>query len=206
MKNILSLLIATIVSVSAVFAQTEVNVTTQTSVYGTLDIKSNPPEAKVYIDGEYVGESPMCIPNLKVGEYTISVEREGFISQQKKVTVKEGMTTVNMSLPDPLQMCEVKPTFKGRDANGFSKWVSSKLRYPEYASAYGLQGRVVMRFTIDVDGLLKNIEVISSSDQSLEDEALRVVSMSPKWKPAIYNGKPVAVIYTFPVIFSSNKR
>ena len=206
MKNILSLLIVTIVSVSPVLAQTEVNVTTQTSVYGTLDIKSNPPEAKVYIDGEYVGESPMCIPNLKVGEYTISVEREGFISQQKKVTVKEGMTTVNMSLPDPLQVCEVKPTFKGRDANGFSKWVNSKLRYPDNAWDYNLSGRVVLRFTIDVDGSLKNIKVLSGTDPDLVKEALRVVSMSPKWKPARLNGEPVAVVYNFPVLFSIKRR
>ena len=144
--------------------------------------------------------------NVRVGDYTISAEKVGFIGQQKKVSVTEGNTTVYFSLADPMKVCEVKPSFKGGDVNKFSKWVSSKLRYPEYASAYGLQGKVLMRFTIDVDGLLKNIEVISSSDQSLEDEALRVVSMSPKWKPAIYNGKPVAVIYTFPVIFFSNKR
>lgn len=186
-------------------AQDKSQMVMQASGYGELVVECNPPEAKIYIDGEYIGEAPIYIPSQKTGEYTLSAEKEGFVPQQKKVIVTEKRTTVNLHLQDPLKVCDVKPTFKGGDTGKFSKWVTSKLSYSEYTNTSGVPGRVVMRFTIDVDGTLKNIKVISSNDPYLEEEAVRVVSMSPKWKPAMLNGTPVAVIYTFPV-FSGKRR
>lgn len=101
----------------------------------------------------------------------------------------------------PSQVVEVRPTFEGGDINSFSKWVNTQLRYPEVARANGVQGRVTLQFIVDVDGSVTNVKVLKRCDPSLDREAVRVLSSSPKWTPGMHDGKPVPVLYVFPVIF-----
>ena len=96
---------------------------------------------------------------------------------------------------------EEKPAFNGGDANEFSKWVNSRLVYPEIAKENGIEGRVTLQFTIDKDGRLGDVKVLSAPDKTLADEAVRVVSSSPKWKPGKQRDRTVKVSYTFPVIY-----
>lgn len=101
----------------------------------------------------------------------------------------------------PFALVENKPTFQGGDANTFSKWVNSQLEYPEIAKENGIQGRVTLQFTVNTDGSVSDVKVLRGVDSSLDKEAVRVVSASPKWKPGMQRDKPVRVTYTFPVIF-----
>ena len=96
---------------------------------------------------------------------------------------------------------EEKPKFQGGDANGFAKWVNSRLVYPEIAKENGVEGRVTLRFTIDRDGRVQDVQVLASPDESLAREAVRVVSSSPKWEPGRQRDRAVKVSYTFPVIY-----
>ena len=101
----------------------------------------------------------------------------------------------------PFQLVEEKPSFNGGDANEFSKWVNQHLEYPEIAKENGVQGRVTLQFTVNPDGHVSNVKVLRGVDSSLDKEAVRVVSMSPKWKPGKQRDRAVKVTYTFPVIF-----
>ena len=101
----------------------------------------------------------------------------------------------------PFQLVEEKPSFNGGDANEFSKWVNSKLVYPEIAKENGVQGRVTLQFTVNADGTVSNVKVLRGVDSLLDKEAVRVVSSSPKWKPGKQRDRAVKVTYTFPVIF-----
>lgn len=101
----------------------------------------------------------------------------------------------------PFQLVEEKPSFNGGDANEFSKWVNSKLVYPEIAKENGVQGKVTLQFTVNADGTVSNVKVLRGVDSSLDKEAVRVVSSSPKWKPGKQRDRAVKVTYTFPVIF-----
>jgi len=101
----------------------------------------------------------------------------------------------------PIMLVEEKPKFKGGDANDFSKWVNSRLNYPEVAKENGVQGRVTLQFTVNVDGSVSNVKVLRGVDPSLDQEAVRVVSSSPKWTPGKQRDRAVKVSYTFPVIF-----
>ena len=101
----------------------------------------------------------------------------------------------------PFQLVEEKPSFQGGDANQFSKWVNQRLVYPESAKEHGVQGRVTLQFTIKKDGTLTNVKVLRGIDPALDKEAIRVVSMSPKWTPGKQRDRAVPVTYTFPVIF-----
>ena len=102
------------------------------------------------------------------------------------------------------QIEEELPSFMGGDANAFSRWVNAHLKYPEIAKEYGLQGRVLIRFIVDIDGSVTDVKVLEGADPFLDKEAVRVVSSSPKWTPGTQNGKPLRVSYTFPVVFSSD--
>ena len=101
----------------------------------------------------------------------------------------------------PFVMVEQKPKFNGGDANEFSKWVNSRLQYPQICIENGRQGRVTLSFTIKADGSLSDVKVLRGVDPALDQEAVRVVKSSPKWTPGKQRDRAVAVSYTFPVIF-----
>ena len=103
--------------------------------------------------------------------------------------------------PIPFVNVDQKPSFNGGDANDFSKWVNAKLVYPEIAKENGVEGRVTLQFTIGKDGRLQDVKVLSAPDESLAQEAVRVVSSSPKWEPGRQRDRAVKVSYTFPVIY-----
>jgi len=101
----------------------------------------------------------------------------------------------------PFALVEQKPLFQGGDANAFSKWVNQNLAYPDIAKENGIQGRVTLQFTVGTDGKVSGVKVLRGVDPSLDKEAVRVVSSSPKWTPGKQRDRPVKVTYTFPVIF-----
>ena len=101
----------------------------------------------------------------------------------------------------PFALVEQKPQFQGGDANAFSKWVNQHLAYPDIAKENGIQGRVTLQFTVGTDGKVSGVKVLRGVDPSLDKEAVRVVSSSPKWTPGKQRDRPVKVTYTFPVIF-----
>ena len=99
------------------------------------------------------------------------------------------------------QEVDVKPSFNGGDANQFAAWVAENIVYPEVAKNNGVTGRVVLQFVIEKDGSVNDVKVLRGVDPALDAEAVRVVSMSPKWSPGMEGGKPVRVSFTFPLIF-----
>ena len=101
----------------------------------------------------------------------------------------------------PFALVEEKPKFQGGDANTFSAWVNKNLNYPEIAKENGVQGRVMLQFTVNTDGSVSDVKVLRGVDSSLDKEAVRIVSQSPKWTPGKQRERPVKVTYVFPVIF-----
>ena len=101
----------------------------------------------------------------------------------------------------PYVFVEQKPSFRGGDANSFSKWVASKLVYPEIAKETGIQGRVMVAFSINTDGSVSNVRGNRSLDPALDKEAGRVFSFFSKWTPGKQRDRAVKVSYSIPVIF-----
>ncbi|HEX2936203.1 MAG TPA: energy transducer TonB [Bacteroidales bacterium] len=81
----------------------------------------------------------------------------------------------------------------------FLKWVNENIKYPQVAVDNRIQGTQYVSFVIDKNGKLTNIKILREIDASLAAETLRVLNMSPLWKPAIKKGKVVAVQYQMPV-------
>ena len=128
---------------------------------------------------------------------TIEMKDAHFVS--RVCGPKHGVVIDEDCIPDTF------PLFKGEDPHGaFSEWVNGKLRYPEDAMNQGIQGAVLVGFTINEDGRLASMQILESPCPSLGMEALRVLAKSPKWTPGTIAGKPVKVRYTFPINFYLN--
>ena len=96
---------------------------------------------------------------------------------------------------------EVPPKFPG-DSDGLFNFIAKKLRYPKDARKNKIEGRVIVSFVVEKDGSLNDLKVVRSIYKSLDNEALRVLSISPKWHPGTQGGKPVRCQYTVPISFS----
>ena len=114
------------------------------------------------------------------------------VIEEKEEVIEEEEIFVN---------AEEMPTFQGGDLSKFRNWVQSNVRYPQIALENGIQGNVVIKFVVEKDGKLSNIQVLQSPDKTLSDAAVAVLQRSPKWKPGKQRNKPVRVTYTLPISF-----
>jgi TonB family protein len=101
----------------------------------------------------------------------------------------------------PYSVYETAPEFKG-GINAFYRYLSKSIRYPKDAYKNGVVGSVAIGFVIEKDGQLKDIRINRSVYPSIDQEALRVMSESPAWKPGMQRGVPVRVKYNIPIKFS----
>jgi len=108
----------------------------------------------------------------------------------------------------PYYDCDRKPTFLGsNDPKVFlQKWVYQYLRYPDSAVRNGIQGRVLVDFIIDEKGKVTDVKVLKGVDPDLDDEAVRVISASPDWKPGIIRGERVKAEISLYVEFRLQKK
>ena len=81
------------------------------------------------------------------------------------------------------------------------QFLQENLQYPEQAMASHIEGRVLVAFIVEKDGSISDIKAVRQVDPSLDNEAMRVVSIMPKWTPGYMNGKPVRVRFTLPINF-----
>ena len=131
-------------------------------------------------------------------EKLAAAQSEGLVESVAEILEKNPDAVI------PFAAVENKPGFNGGDANDFSKWVSENIQYPQDAIDSKIEGRVILQFTVSKEGEVKDVEVLRGVNELLDAEAVRVVSASPKWEAGSQNGVPVAVKYTFPVIFRLN--
>lgn len=92
-----------------------------------------------------------------------------------------------------------------RPKEGIQKYqeqLSAQIQYPEEAKKKGIEGRVYVEFVVEKDGTITNAHVQQGEDESLNKEALRVVSLSPAWNPSSQRGKAVKQRMVLPITFS----
>ena len=96
---------------------------------------------------------------------------------------------------------EDMPTFNGGDMGEFWKYAMKEIRYPEIAAENGVSGTVYMQFTVNTTGLVTNVKVVKGVHPDLDNEAIRVITNSPKWEPGKQRGRKVKVIMSLPMKF-----
>jgi protein TonB len=120
-------------------------------------------------------------------------------SQMIDLASTRATTTTGSQTADSLFVDDEQPASFPGGQEALLAFLDQSVRYPEgYESC--AQGRVVVRFTIDVDGSIVDPKVIRSLDPPLDKEALRVVGLMPKWIPAKEKGKSKKSIYNLPIL------
>lgn len=84
----------------------------------------------------------------------------------------------------------VKASYPGGD-EAMQKYIAEKRIYPQISKDNGIEGIVVVAFTVKTDGSIGTIKIVRMIDPDLEQESIRLVKGMPNWNPATDNGKPV---------------
>lgn len=90
--------------------------------------------------------------------------------------------------------------YPGGDAERL-KFMVSELKYPALAKEYAIQGMVVVKFVVEKDGSITNIQIVRDIGGGCGKEIVRIIGLMPKWKPGMKNGLPVRSWQTFPFRF-----
>lgn len=108
---------------------------------------------------------------------------------------------------EPLEAGSVLPTFQGGGVKKFQRWVSKNITFPEEVTNPAISGTVVASFIVGSDGYINrnDIKIESSTNAYFSLEVFNVLSRSPKWEPALKDGKPCRCRYVIPVIFKNNR-
>lgn len=171
------------------------------------------------LDGNFVISMPVGATlsvsyiNMKTKELTITEKLIGKIKSLKvylegEITTKTQEVVVvgygggeEASDEVPVfQVVEEMPEFPGGMGECL-KFLGKNIKYPVEAQKAGVQGKVIVQFVVEKDGNIANPKVVRSIDPDLDGEAIRVISIMPKWKPGMQKGQPVRVKYTVPVTF-----
>ncbi len=118
-------------------------------------------------------------------------------------------------LPDVYDVAEVMPIYNGCEPSitdtvdcTFRKMIThiqTNLTYPDSARVVGAQGPVVVQFVVDASGKVTHPKIVKGLGFGLDEEAMRIISLMPNWKPGLVGGKPVAVRMTVPILFQIPK-
>lgn len=96
---------------------------------------------------------------------------------------------------------EIAPEFpKGSEA--FYKFISNNLKYPALAKENNVTGVVYVQFVVEEDGSITNITITKGIGSGCDEEVVRIMKLSPHWRPAMQGSKKVRTTFTAPVAFS----
>ena len=134
---------------------------------------------------------------------------ETYAIQAKHIaTGARGITTDNTRMADGDSIAheeifadwETYPEYPG-GSEAMKGYIKSNRLYPQEAMERGIEGRVIVQFTIDSTGNICKENVVRSIDPQLDGEAIRLIRNMPRWKPGAFRGRPWNVRYTLPVTF-----
>lgn len=81
------------------------------------------------------------------------------------------------------------------------EFIYGNLIYPQQAIDEGIEGTVVVSFTVGTDGCISHIKVIKDIGGGCGHEALRICELMPDWEPGEQRGNPVRVQFNLPIKF-----
>ena len=100
---------------------------------------------------------------------------------------------------------EQQPQFPG-GTEAMHKFLGDNIKYPEAARRAEVQGRVFLNFVVTKEGEIKDVTILKGIGFGIDEEALRVMSLMPRWTPGMQSGKPLHVRYNLPIAFELNKK
>jgi protein TonB len=104
--------------------------------------------------------------------------------------------------PEIFTIVEEQAEFPGGIA-AMQKYLGSNIQYPAMAREAGISGKCFLKFVVNENGDISNVEVLKGVPgcSDCDKEAVRVVKSMPKWKPAKMTGRSVKCYFNLPVSF-----
>ncbi len=99
------------------------------------------------------------------------------------------------------EFVDSEPDFIGGE-EALVNFLATRIKYPRKARENNEQGTVKLSFIVQSDGTIADIKIIKGVSKSIDEEAIRVMTICPKWKPAIQKGKKVSMLFSLPITFS----
>ena len=87
---------------------------------------------------------------------------------------------------------------------GINELIIKNIKYPAEARKMRITGKVVLKYMVEKDGYIKQIDVERSVNPHLDDEAIRIIRLMDRWAPGQHDGRPVRVVYHQPFNFTLN--
>jgi protein TonB len=151
------------------------------------EVKEDPPTQKDLVDKD---------PGQK--------NQQGDPNQDINIDGPVGNSDAKVTEADPNQIfsaVEDEPAYPG-GMDAFYAYLRKAINYPAVDKEDNVQGKVICQFVVEIDGSLTDIKALRGPSQTLEDEAIRVLKASKKWRPGLQNGRKVRVMYTVPISFA----
>ena len=127
-------------------------------------------------------------------------DKGNVISSENKISGYD-INCINIQENDTTDSTRVRASFPG-GKEMLRRYIRENLRYPEDAARNKIQRRVVVVFIVQKDGSITGANVVDGINDSLSQEALRLVNAMPNWKPGRKNGKFVKTRMTLPINFT----
>lgn len=145
---------------------------------------------------------------FKIGEWTYHTE-DGFLRHKEVYTTKKVTGTTFLLREERMKYDGHKVLYSipkiaasaDPDQQVLYKHIITNLRYPRVAKRKGIEGQVIVSFYVEEDGSLSELKIEHSIDPTLDEEALRVMKVSPKWKQRQVRGLAVRRKEYFPINF-----
>lgn len=145
-----------------------------------------------------------CGNKTNSAQDTTEVKDTASVVQAPKEVVAEPMadaTTTSATVEGEIfEVVEYMPEFPG-GMQACLQYLAKGIKYPVVAQDAGEQGRVIVQMIVTKEGKIANVKVVKGVSEALNNEAMRVVSGMPQWKPGKEKGVAVNVKYTLPVMF-----
>ena len=151
------------------------------------EVKEDPPTQKDLVDKDPGQKNQQGDPNADIN-----------------IDGPVGNSDAKVTEADPNEIfsaVEDEPMYPG-GIDKFYKFLQKTIQYPAVDKEDNVQGKVICQFVVEKDGSLTDIKALRGPSQTLEDEAIRVLKLSPRWRPGLQNGRTVRVQYTVPISFN----
>jgi TonB family protein len=112
-------------------------------------------------------------------------------------------STYRDTIPDDEKIffaVEQQAEFPGGMA-GLKDFLRDNMKLPPEVKRKKIDGKVFVKFIVGIDGLISNIEVVKGLSPALDQEAIRLVSIFPRWIPGYQNQKAVKSQFVLPIYF-----
>jgi len=141
-------------------------------------------------------------PQEKVAETNVGTTTQEGTGEDIAVPSDAGTGPVEEKAPEIFTVVEQMPEFPGGAAE-MMKYIQKNVRYPEIEKEQNISGKCFVKFVVETDGSISNVEVLKgvTGGPGCDKEAVRVIKSMPKWNIGKQNGRPVRVYFNVPIIF-----